>query len=105
MLMLPSNAVDQRILPLVMEIPTAAGSAYVSASFAPNQINGCGGTYDAVVYWPQKCSTVAMTQFAALKSVGQLKSGITILDAGLAAKVFLMPAGVGCVSIKKEVVL
>lgn len=81
------------------------GSAYVSAHFAPNQANGCGAAYDAVAYWPQKCEAVAGKRFATLKKVGQLKKDIAILDGGPALKVFLMPAGTGCVSIKKEVVL
>ena len=104
-LMTPPNAQDQRLIPLAMEVPTDSGSAYVSAQFAPNQANGCGAAYDAVVYWPQKCEAVAAKQFAALKKVGQMKKDITVLDGGLATKVFLMPAGSGCVSIKKEVVL
>lgn len=105
MLMTPPNQPDLRLVPLAMEIPTESGSAYVSAHFAPNQANGCGAAYDAVVYWPQKCDTVASRQYAALKKVGQLKRDITVLDGGFATKVFLMPAGSGCVSIKKEVVL
>lgn len=104
-LMTPPNAQDQRLIPLAMEIPTESGSAYVSAQFAPNQANGCGAAYDAVVYWPQKCDAVAVKQFASLKKIGQMKKDITVLDGGLATKVFLMPAGSGCVSIKKEVVL
>ncbi len=71
----------------------------------PNQANGCGAAYDAVVYWPLKCDAVAAKQFASLKKVGQLKKDISVLDGGVATKVFLMPAGSGCVSIKKEVVL
>ena len=39
-LMTPPNAQDQHLIPLAMEIPTASGSAYVSAQFAPNQANG-----------------------------------------------------------------
>lgn len=105
LLMTPPNAADQRLIPLAMEIPTEAASAYVSVAFAPNQANGCGASYDAVVYWPQKCEAIASKQFAALKKVGQLKKDITVLDGGLATKVFLMPAGSGCVSIKKETVL
>ena len=104
-LMTPPTQPDQQLVPLAMEVPTQGGSAYVSASFAPNQANGCGATYDAVAYWPQKCEVVADRQFAALKKVGQLKKDITVLDGGIATKVFLMPAGSGCVSIKKEVVL
>ncbi len=104
-LMTPPNAQDQRLIPLAMEIPTEGGSAYVSVHLAPNQANGCGAAYDAVVYWPQKCDAVAGKQFATLKKIGQMKKDITVLDGGLATKVFLMPAGNGCVSIKKEVVL
>jgi len=104
-LMMPPSQPDQRLIPLAMEVPTEGGSAYVSATFAPNQANGCGAAYDAVVYWPQKCEAVAAKQFADLKRAGQVKTSIAVLDGGPATKVFLMPAGSGCVSIKKEVVL
>lgn len=105
LLMLPPSQTDQRLVPLVMEVPGEGGSAYVSATFAPNQANGCGATYDAVMFWPQACDDVAAKQFAALKKVGPLRQTITVLDGGAATKVFLMPAGNGCVSIKKEIVL
>ncbi|MCL4470749.1 MAG: hypothetical protein M1547_06415 [Gammaproteobacteria bacterium] len=105
LLMTPSAQPDQRLIPLAMEVPNESGAAYVSASFAPNQANGCGATYDAVVYWPDKCDAVAVKQFAGLKKIGQLKKSIAVLDGGVATKVFLMPAGSGCLSIKKEVVL
>lgn len=104
-LMMPPSQPDQRLIPLAMEVPTDGGSAYVSATFAPNQANGCGATYDAVVYWPQPCEAVAAKQFASLKRAGQMKTSITVLDGGTATKVFLMPAGNGCISIKKESVL
>jgi len=48
---------------------------------------------------------VGTQQFAGLKRAGQMKTNITLLDGGPATKVILMPAGSGCVSIKKEVVL
>ncbi|CDS53140.1 hypothetical protein [Polaromonas sp. CG9_12] len=105
LLMIPPAQPDQRLVPLALEVPAENGPAYVSATFAPNQANGCGAAYDAVVYWPQKCEAVASRQFAGLKRVGVLKTSITVLDGGEATKVFLMPAGSGCVSIKKEVVL
>ena len=48
---------------------------------------------------------VATQQFAGLKRAGQMNTNITLLDSGPATKVLLMPAGSGCVSIKKKVVL
>lgn len=105
LLMTPPSQPDQRLIPLVMEVDVNGNSAYVSASFAPNQANGCAATYDSIVYWPQKCNEVSERQFPGLKKMKQLKKDIAILDGGVATKVFLMPAGNGCVSIKKEVIL
>jgi hypothetical protein len=104
-LMTPASQPDQHILPIAMEVPLEGTVAYIAATFAPNQANGCGAVYDAVVYWKQGCDVVASKQFAALKRVGQMKADIAVLDGGPATKVFLMPAGSGCVSIKKEVAL
>ena len=53
----------------------------------------------------RSCALTAARQFAGLKTIGKLKKDISVLDGGVATKVFLMPAGSGCVSIKKEVVL
>jgi hypothetical protein len=78
-------------------------SAYASASFAPNQANGCGAVYEAVIYWPQSCDAVAARQFPQAKKLKALQKSIQSLESG-PAKVFLMPAGSGCVSIKKEIV-
>lgn len=104
-LMVPATQPDQRLLPIAMELPVEGSVAYVAATFAPNQANGCGAVYDAIVHWKQGCDVVASEQFGALKRIGQMKSAITVLDGGVATKVFLMPVGSGCLSIKKEVVL
>ncbi len=104
-LMLPPVQQDQRLAPLALEMPTTLGSsAYISATFAPNQANGCGASYDAVVYWPKSCDEVNQQSYAALKLLGRLKKDIVMLDGGANIKVFLLPAGAaGCISIKREV--
>ena len=96
---------DNRMAHVIFESPTPEGAAYVSATFAPNQNNGCGATYDAVMYWPKACDAVATQQFDKFKRVGAIKKDIVVLDGGVATKVFLLTAGSGCVSVKKEVVL
>jgi hypothetical protein len=104
-LMIPPAQPDSRLIPIAMEIPFEGGVAYASASFAPNQANGCGATYDSVVYWPLACDKVQEQQFKALKVTGDISKDIKILDVGEGIKFFLMPAGRdGCISIKKEVV-
>ena len=104
-LMAPGDHLDQRLTSYSMELPSVGQTAYVSATFAPGQVNGCGAVYEAVVYWKQACESLMGKEYAALKRVGQLKSSIAVLDAGSTSKVFLMPAGSGCLSIKKEIVL
>ena len=106
MLMLPPAQQDHRFVAIALEMPSPStgNSAYVSATFAPNQANGCGAGYDAVAYWPKGCEEMALQTFGALKVLGKLKKDIAILDGGPHIKVFLMPAGSGCVWIKREVV-
>lgn len=105
-LFLPPAQPDQRLLSVSVEAGAIDPPAYVSASFAPNQANGCGAVYEAVAYWPQACDKVAAGQFAELKRGPVLRKSIQVLEgAGPGSRVFLMPAGAGCVSIKKEVVL
>jgi len=96
---------DDMMISLSMEIQQpGAGPAYASASFAPNQANGCGGMYETVVYWPQDCETVARQHYPDLQRVGSLSSQIVVLKGSSSLKIFLMPAGTGCVAIKKEIV-
>jgi len=43
-------------------------------------------------------------QFGTFKKAGALAKNIGVRNGGESMKVFLMPAGTGCVSIKKEIV-
>jgi hypothetical protein len=97
--------VNQKLVSTVLEVQGGDNnSSFVSASFAPNATaQDCSATYDAVTYWPQSCSVVASSSFAAFKIAQPLYKSVNTLDGGTFVKVFLMPAGTGCVSIKKEV--
>jgi hypothetical protein len=99
----PDNA-DKRVYSTSMEVHVADTLGYVSATFAPVGSGGCGAAYDAVTYWPNDCGHTAQTTFAHMKPAGLVKKDIQILEGGPALRVFLMPAGQGCVAIKKEVV-
>lgn len=106
-LMPPAAPADQRFFSVQMELPAgAAGNSLVDMSFAPQQANGCGATYQTVSYWSQSCEAVGSQQFAALKPSQPLKSDVTVLSVSPTTKVFLMRAGAaGCISIKKEILL
>lgn len=106
-LMPPPAPADQRLFSLQIELPAgAAGNSFVDMSFAPQQANGCGATYQTVTYWPQTCEAVGNQQFATFKPSQPLQRDVTVLNVGPMTKVFLMRAGAtGCIAIKKEIVL
>lgn len=100
----PENP-NTRIVSSVIEIQTQQGSTtYVSASYAPNGDMACGVAYDAVTYWNESCADVSSKVLKDLRPIGTLGNKIVMLDGGPAMRMFLMPAGSGCVQIKKEVI-
>jgi hypothetical protein len=105
-LMAPAAPADQRLFAMQMEVAAGASSnSLVNMTFAPQQANGCGATYEAISYWAQSCDAVANAQFAQLKRIKPLQKDVLLLDGGPSTRVFLMQAGAGCVSVKKEIVL
>lgn len=91
---------DQHIFSTSFEIlPPDNSIIYASASFFPNQ----DAVYDTVQYVDKGCEELEKTVFKHLNRKSVLKKNIIFLDGGN-VKVFLMPAGSGCVVIKKEVV-
>ena len=91
---------DQHIFSTSLELLMQDDSTiYATASFFPNK----DAVYDTVEYVNKGCDEMEKTAFKNLKRVGVIKKNIVILDGG-AVKVFLMPAGTGCIVIKKEVV-
>ena len=100
----PENA-NGRIFSGTLELESKQGSTtYASASYAPYGEVGCGVAYDAVTYWKESCAEVSAKVLKELRPIGVLGSKIAMLDGGPAMRMFLMPAGSGCVQIKKEVV-
>ena len=94
------NQPDQRIFSASFEIlPPDESTIYASASFFPNN----DAVYDTVQYVDKSCEELQKTVFKYLKRKNVLKKNINLLDGG-AVKVFLMPAGSGCIVIKKEIV-
>lgn len=100
-LIIPSkDQPDQHIFSTSFEIlPPDNSIIYASASFFPNN----DAVYDTVQYVDKGCEELEKTVFKHLKRKSVLKENIILLDSGK-VKVFLMPAGSGCVVIKKEVV-
>ncbi|CAG1023475.1 hypothetical protein DOJK_02393 [Patescibacteria group bacterium] len=94
---------NDHISSLSFEIKSPQVLSYASADFAPT-VSGCGASYEAITHWQNNCKDVATKGYAQLKFIGAIQSNILVLEGGPQLKVYLMPAGKGCVAIKKEVV-
>lgn len=98
----PDNA-NSRIFSTVIEIePEKGPTTIASATFAPYGDSACGVSYDAVTYWKESCLEVYSKQLKELRLIGNLGNKVVMLDGGPSMRIFLMPAGTGCVQIKKE---
>lgn len=102
-LFMPPSQQDSSFLSVSMEIATPKEFSYVSTNFHPRD-NQCAGEYETVTYWKTSCKGLADKTYAKLPKKGTLQSKIIVLDGGPNMRVFLMPAGAGCVAIKKEVI-
>ena len=77
--------------------------SYASADFAATPL-GCTATYESVTFWENSsCAVVARAVYGGFRVANALRQFISVLDGGPQTKVFLLPAGQHCVSIKKEV--
>lgn len=86
------------------EILNGQSLSYVGTAYAPTPDGQCSAVYEAVSFWQGRCEDVAKSVFPTFARSNELRQHVLVLDAGASAKVFLMPAGNGCISIKKEVV-
>ena len=104
-LFLPPSEPDKRLFSASLEVHAGektAPPAYASMSFAPNQANGCGALYETVTYWNMSPGKLIKTRFPDFRRVGVMRRDITVLERGT-VRIFVMPAGAGSISIKKEV--
>ncbi len=99
---LSPHEVDRGLTSVSMEVLGTNGLSYVNTAYSPSA-TGCDGVYEAVTYWAGTCEQVAAT-FPNFSLTKPLRQHIFTLDGGPNAKIYLMPAGQGCISIKKEVV-
>lgn len=102
MIFAPPVDADNRLTAVVLEVLGSNGLSYIDTSYAPNS-NACDAMYQTVTYWTDSCDKVAQVAFPSFKKAGPIRQYIAVLDGGSSAKVFLMPAGAGCISVKKEV--
>lgn len=94
---------DDSLVSLSSEIINTNAVTYAGATFAP-RADGCSAVYEQVSHWQNKCEDVYTAQYAAFKPKGVLQAQIKVYYNSAATQVMMVPAGTGCVVIKKEIV-
>ena len=103
-LLLPPDHINDHMISAALEVFDGSVLFYSNMDFAPLVAYGCDAIFETVIYWPNSCESVAKTQFKQAKNTGKMRQYITVLTAGSNLQIFLMPAGNGCVAIKKQAV-
>lgn len=102
MVFAPPIDANNRLSAVALEVLGNNGLSFIDTSYAPSS-NGCDAMYQTVTYWTDSCDEVARVAFPSFKKAGAIRQHIAVLDGGASAKIFLMPAAAGCISVKKEV--
>ena len=95
---------DSRTVSISMELSPypSGGSAYASATFTPNALGGCEVLVESVLYWSSRCALVGLA-YPGYESTGPLLGDIEVRAPTGTARLFLKPAGAGCISVEKSV--
>jgi hypothetical protein len=78
--------------------PSGGHTRLSTLTIAPD----CAGLYEQVIAWSEPCSAIKTSVFAKFTGEHPLMRDVKVSDDGPALQVYLMPAGAGCVSVKKE---
>ncbi len=63
---------------------------------------GCPGFYTQTISWAEPCDVLKRTVFSGFSASHKLLKAVDVSELNAAVQVYLMPAGNGCVSVKKE---
>ncbi len=99
--MTAESGTDRSLISTSIETRDGAGLHFVSAFMTPNAKGGCEGGYDDVRYWDKNCDSLVMDELRGVGAIRPLGPDIGTLVAGPQQHVYLMPAGAGCISIRK----
>ena len=94
---------DDSLVSISSEIISGTTLTYASANFAP-RADGGSAEYEQVSHWSNSCDDVFTVNYINFKPMGVLQQQITVFYTNPATRVMMIPAGTGCVVIKKEIV-
>lgn len=93
---------DDSLLSISSELITGDVLSYAEANFAP-RADGCSAMYEHVAHWKEGCDAVHAAKYRDFKPQGVMQQYIKVYYNTPSVRLMMVPAGTGCVVIKKEV--
>jgi hypothetical protein len=94
---------NQQPFSATIERNASDGVVLSSTTITPTQDGDCVLNYDLIRWYDASCLVVAQERYPKHRYRGVLSKKVILLDG--AARVYLLPAGDGCLALKKEVIL
>lgn len=91
--------------PVVITVESAHAALgttrYATISVVPSE--SCAGFYEQTIYWPASCTAVKGQNFANFPATKPLLRNVQVSAASPTVSLQMMPAGPGCITMKKEI--
>jgi len=100
---LPPANPDHNLVTATMIQPRDKVTSIVTMAFAPNQANGCGASYQAIVYYEKSCARARDEFYPAIKMQALGKTGALLGTLDQKSQVILVAAGNGCLLLNQEI--
>jgi hypothetical protein len=94
--------VDQWPIVITIESYHPAQGQTRFSTVVVNPASGCSGMYEQVVNWDDSCANIKTKVFGAYKNEAIFLKQVHVSETGPGVQLYMMPAGKGCTSIKKE---
>lgn len=93
---------DKQMFVSTIERTYSDGAQIMSMFVAPVPTGECATAYERIMYWDKSCLALAKDTFSDFEYKGELNKFVTILSKKSGGSAYLMPAGSGCVSVRRE---
>lgn len=99
-----SKVPDESAFSSVIERTYSDGAILTSMTVARTKSEHCYAEYEKVIYFTDNCMATVQKNYKDAEYKGEVNKNITSLNQG-GVDVFLMPAGTGCVVVRKEILM
>lgn len=99
-----SKVPDESAFSTVIERSYSDGSILTSLTVARTKSDHCYSEYEKIIYFDENCIATVQKNYKEAEYKGEVNKNVTFLSQN-GVDIFLMPAGNGCVVMRKEIIM